>query len=241
MSAEIVEPTANGYFSPWDEYRQHPGQVALGKWKDIQDFYVGIVLANEASLMQYLKAPIVNQKIRQQLLASVGQSQYGIEAARRLCNYLSSITSLVDHTRNILRNYDGSDFESMYKERVQSVKGLGESTFLKDLRNYTVHYRLPPIGYIVSSTKIFDRNEPFIPLIYSGDLSDYHGWSKSSKQYMQDHFPEIELIPLVDTYAQSINDLYSWMFDQFDAIHGDDVAESERIKLRILNGKSESP
>ena len=223
--------------SPWDEYRQHPGQVALGKWVDVQNFYHGVVIKNEILLLQYLKAPIVSKKIRKQIFKSIGQSNYGIEATRRLYNYISSISSLADHTRNLLIDYKTSSFETEYLSRLSRVTELNEFAFLKDLRNYAAHYKIPPIGYIIGTTNILGRNEAFLPVIYTGDLFDYDNWSTGSKQYMKVNFTEIELIKLVDVYAQAINELYVWMFDQFISIHGKDVNDSEKIKQVIIEGQ----
>jgi hypothetical protein len=223
--------------SPWDEYRQHPGQVALGKWVDVQNFYHGVVIKNEILLLQYLKAPIVSKKIRKQIFKSIGQSNYGIEATRRLYNYISSISSLADHTRNLFKDYKTSSFETEYLSRLSRVTELNEFAFLKDLRNYAAHYKIPPIGYIIGTTNILGRNEAFLPVIYTGDLFDYDNWSMGSKQYMKVNFTEIELIKLVDVYAQAINELYVWMFDQFGSIHGKDVNDSEKIKQRIIEGQ----
>lgn len=225
------------YLSPWDEYRQHPGQIALGKWRGIDDFYHGIVIKNEVLLLEYLKAPIVSKKIRKKLLGSVSESHYRIEATRRLQNYLLSISSLADHTRNLVKDYQGSAFENEYKNKLHEVISLGEFYFLKDMRNYAAHYKIPPIGYIISTTRIFDRREAFLPVIYIGDLFEYDGWSEGSMRYMKDNDAEIELIPLVDVYAQAINGLYLWMFDQFNSLHGEDVYESERVKGRIIESQ----
>ena len=89
MEDEFIRELINSVgSSPWDDYRQHPGQVALGKWVDVQNFYHGVVIKNEILLLQYLKAPIVSKKIRKQIFKSIGESNYGIEATRRLYNRL---------------------------------------------------------------------------------------------------------------------------------------------------------
>lgn len=237
MEDESIREIIDTISSPWDEYRQHPGQIALYKWVDIQDFYHGIVIKNEISLLYYLKAPILNKKIRKQIFKSVGESNYRIEATRRLYNYISSISSLADHTRNLMNDYKGSDFEKEYSARLKLVIELSEFTFLKDLRNYAAHYSIPPIGYIIGTSNILDRNEAFLPVIYSGDLFDYERWSSKSKQYIKDNFPQIELIPLIEVYAHAINALYLWLFEQFNLMHGTDVENSEKIKEKIINSQ----
>lgn len=224
--------------SPWDEYRNHPGQVVLGRWKDIQDFYHGVVITNEILLLQYLTAPIKSKKIRNKLFKTMGESHYGIETTRRLYNYISSISSLADHTMRLSKDYEGSDFYCEYKNRLSQVNQLSEFAFLKDLRNYAAHYQIPPIGYIIGTNRLIDRKESFLPVIYTGDLFDYEGWSKGSKQYMIDNFPEIELIKLVHTYAQAINGFYVWFFEQFDSIHGKEVQASELVKEKIIKSQS---
>ena len=237
MRDKTVKELMGSISSPWDEYRNHPGQVALLKWSDIQDFYSGIVVKNELLLMQYLKAPIESDDVRERLFESMGESEYRVEATRRLYNYVSSISSLADHTMRLIKDYEGSKFDKKYKERLQKVIQYSEFAFLKDLRNYAAHYQIPPIGYIIGTNRLLGRKESFLPVIYTGDLFDYEGWSKVSKQYMIDNFPEIELIKLVNTYAQSINGLYAWFFKQFNSIHGKELKESELIKRRIIDGQ----
>lgn len=236
MEDESIREIVDSVSSPLDEFDKHPGQIALGKWVDVQDFYHGVVIKNEVLLLHYLKAPIVSKKIRKQIFKSIGESNYGIEATRRLYNYISSISSLADYTRNLLKDYKGSSFEAEYLVKLSHVTELNEFAFLKDLRNYASHYKIPPIGYIIGTMNILGRNQAFLPLIYTGDLFDYDKWSNGSKQYMKDNFPEIELIPLVNKYAQAINELYIWIFDQFNSIHGKDVKNSEKVKQKIVDG-----
>lgn len=238
MEDESIREIVDSVSSPWDEYRKHPGQIALRKWVDIQDFYHGVVIRNEIFLLEYLKAPILSRKVRNRLLKSIGESQYRVESTRRLYNYVSSIASLADHTINLLKDYEGSKFEVEYVAKLRLVTELDEFAFLKDLRNYAAHYKIPPIGYIIGTTNILGKNEAFSPVIYTGDLFDYDSWSKKSKQYMKDNFPEIELIKLVNVYAQVINGLYVWMFKQFNSIHGKDVNDSEKIKQEIIEKQS---
>jgi len=237
MEDESIRRLIDSASSPWDEYRLHPGQVALQKWADVKDFYQGVVIANEIILLNYLKAPIESGKIRKRLIKSAGESQYRVEATRRLYNYLSSIASLADHTRNLLKSYEGQEFAVEYATRLRLVTGLKEFAFLKDLRNYAAHYQIPPIGYIVGTSNLIDSDVAFLPLIYTGDLFDYDGWSTGSKRYMKENFPNIELIKLVSVYAQSINDLYEWLFEQFGKLHGNDLEDSEILKHKIINNQ----
>lgn len=235
MKDESVRELMGSISSPWDEYRNHPGQAALYRWADIQDFYRGVVIKNEILLLGYLNAPVKSKKIRKRLFKEVGESEYRIEATRRLYNYVSSISSLADHTRRLMGDYEDSDFSHAYGEKLNQVTKLGEFAFLKDLRNYAAHFQIPPIGYIIGTNNLIDINQAFLPVIYSGDLLDYGGWSKASKEYILSTFPQIELVDLVNVYAQAINELYLWFFDQFNNLHGDDVKASELVKDAIIN------
>lgn len=237
MEVDSIRELMGSISSPWDEYRNHSGQIALQKWVDVQDFYHGIVIKNEILLLEYLKAPVQSKKVRSKLFKTMGESEYRIEATRRLYNYVSSISSLADHTMRLLKDYEKSKFGQEYNTRLSKITQLDEFAFLRDLRNYAAHYQIPPIGYIIGTNKLIDRKESFLPVIYTGDLFDYVSWSKGSKQFMIDNFPEIELIKLVNTYAQAINGLYVWFFKQFDSIHGKEVKASELIKDRIVKSQ----
>lgn len=238
MKDESIRQLMDSSSSPWDEYYDHSGQIALRKWIDIQDFYHGIVIKNEILLLEYLKGPIRSEGVRNKLFERMGESGYRVEATRRLYNYVSSISSLADHTMRLLKDYGGSRFAEKYKARQQKVTGQNEFAFLKDLRNYAAHYQIPPIGYIIGTNRIIGSKGAFLPVIYTGDLFDYVSWSKGSQQYMIDNFPQIELIELISVYARSINDLYSWFFKQFDSIHGKDLKASEAIKRKIIKGQT---
>src|ERR1035441_17498 len=67
---------------------------------------------------------------------------------RHLHNFLTSITTLVDHTRNLMReDFIKSEHREEYQNRVNGVFASDPLTqFLQDLRNYITHYAIPHIG-----------------------------------------------------------------------------------------------
>lgn len=222
--------------SPWDEFRNHPGQVARLKWDLLQDFYQDVVRVNGVKLIALSELPQVDKKIRKKLLKEVmrgGGSDYTNEITRLLYNYLASAATLADHCRRVMKTYESTDFYTEYKQKVYKFTQLPEATFLKDLRNYFTHHKIPSIGLSIGDVELGDdfRHEA---LIYTSDLDDSNKWSARSKKYIDDHFPHVYIAGLIKTHLDGLAELYSWIFSQFDDLHGNEFEESLKVKDRIV-------
>jgi hypothetical protein len=124
------------------------------------------------------------------------------ETNRHFHNFLTSITTLVDHTRNLMKE----DFiESQHREEYQGkVKTVFASDplaqFLQDFRNYITHYAIPHIGlekrFHASGTGA-DPGELFIDLDH---LESKFHWSVPSRKFIESNKPKIRMLKLVDDY-----------------------------------------
>lgn len=224
--------------SPWDEFREHPGQVARLRWDLLQDFYQDVVRVNGVKLIVLSELPQIDKKVWKKLLrkASVGQEvDYTGEIARLLYNYVTSAATLADHCRYVMKNYENTEFYSEYEEKISDFKNMPETVFLKDLRNYFAHHKIPSIGLSIGHAKQTLDDFRHEALIYTSDLFDGDKWSARSIRYINDHFPYVYIAGLIKIHLAALADLYSWIFSNFMRLHGEEYAVSLKVKERIIS------
>ncbi len=153
---------------------------------------------------------------------------YYDELFRQLLNYLASISTLIDLSRNHMQPYQTSTFGSEYKNRTLTIKDLPVAAFIKRLRNYLLHHRFPPPG-----VSLILSDEPsassFTVTLNRDTLLKGGGWNKEAKAYIRSKDPLI-LQEAVEEYATAIEGLYEWLFEQFTVVHQHDLIEVNRLK-----------
>jgi hypothetical protein len=111
-----------------------------------------------------------------------------------------------------------------YERRNAIVTELDESRFLRDLRNYLLHFGVAPL----LQTLTFGRGEEaeafhHLLKLNAARLLEHDKWSSRSKRYLGG-FPERDGPVLRDdvvVYATAMQDLYLWLFAQRIPIFND--------------------
>ncbi len=140
--------------------------------------------------------------------------QFQQELLRLLINYGATVSTLVDHSRSFFRRYSGIKPELVreYEDRTRRVTALDVAHFVQGLRNYLLHYRLPPITRSLSFTRE-PNNLSFAIRLDCAVLSAWDGWRAQAKSYLQGR-ESVVLLDAVQDYTSAIQDLYSWIFSQ---------------------------
>lgn len=158
------------------------------------------------------------------------------EVDQRLHNFLASAVSLVDHTRRLTKFFapDVPDIVAKYERRNAIVTELDETSFLRDLRNYLLHFGVAPL----LQTLNFNSGEDAETLdhllkLNAVRLLEHHKWSAQSKRYLVG-FADRDGPVLRDdvvVYATAMQDLFSWLFAQRIAIYNDPRI-NDRFRLK---------
>lgn len=149
------------------------------------------------------------------------------ELDQRLHNQLASAVSLVDHTRRLLAYYD-SDVPTMvaeYTQRNAVVMAMKETSFLRDLRNYLLHYGVPPVVQSLALGPVGEGGGTGHSIKLSASrLLEWDGWKKRSRDYLSS-FADRDGPVLgqdVAAYANAMSSLFTWLFQQRQTVHNDD-------------------
>jgi len=182
---------------------------------------------NYKSLLDYLNK-LANPEFvitSEKKTVSDTESILHIELTRHTHNYLASGASLVEHTRNLMKqSYSDTDLFSEYKVRIQEqFANCPTSSFLKDLRNYMLHKgTLPGIIKIEASNVVVSHYR-----LKRLKLNSYRKWSASSKVFLAEQTEDIDLIPVVTFYNSKIVRFHNWLNSELKKYHQNDLSKFE--------------
>lgn len=151
------------------------------------------------------------------------------EVDQRLHNELASAVSLIDHTRRHLE-YFKSDVPVIfaeYEKRNLTIKNMNETKFLRNMRNYLLHYGTAPM---VQSFNLISGGHSF--MLNAASLLKWSGWNVEMREYLSTFGDRAG--PLlgqeVTVYANAMLNMFSWLFEQRLALFNDpDILNRFRI------------
>jgi hypothetical protein len=202
----------------------------LGAGKDRWDVVRrswSIFVRNTTELIDLLKIPATNIAFSLQLMNDDQEVMpFWQELDQRLHNQVAGAVSLVDHTRRLL-DYYATDFPTMvaeYKRRNEGVTEMSEAAFLRDLRNYLVHYGTAPVIQSLALGQINDVGMSGHSLkLSSKSLLEWGGWKARSRDYLST-FADRDGPVLgkdVAAYANVMSELFRWLFEQRPVVNSD--------------------
>lgn len=145
---------------------------------------------------------------------------FSTRLAQWLFNYLSSLAALVDHTRNTIQaSALAVDRREEYDRRVQkNFRDSPRASFLKQLRNYMLHDRLPTtIARWDETGEGSDDISNSDVMLELGSMTQWDGWSPASRAFMESEGSRTRLLPLVSRYADAVFALYGWLLPELEA------------------------
>ncbi len=159
------------------------------------------------------------------------------EVARLLHNYVSAVFSLVEATRKFARkHYADTDLIKDYENRVKDdFDEAPLHRFLQDLRNYTLHYRLPATRAVSG----FKRREDGGTDSYNSfklnveKLRKWNSWKARAREYIKDLGSEADLADIIEAYEPVVTDFHGWFSDRINAEHAEALNELFDLETRM--------
>lgn len=157
------------------------------------------------------------------------------EVARLLHNFVASVQSLIDHTRISARSLyaDAPPHLAEYQGRIDSTfKEDPLSQFVRGLRQYSLHYRLPFIGWVMSfSSPVQTASQAFF--LNTSVLREFDGWPGPAKKFLADAGDRIDLIDVLSRYRDSVKDFYIWFEDDVRDLHSEAIQQVRRYEEEL--------
>lgn len=208
---------------------------ALPEWKRVRrvlhfDMSVRLFERNAAELLAALDAltrdprtfHLVQVSDRAALDAVLEQVVY------LLHNFVAAALTLVDHTRVLHQDlYADSELFPDYQDEVSKrFATVPLIQFVKCLRQFAQHVRLPHVSFNVS----IERGAAPVRkiLLAKADLMESSLWSAQAKKYLATAADLIDLEEVVRGYGDAVRDFYSWMKQRQTEIHKQDLEAVEK-------------
>ena len=143
---------------------------------------------------------------------------------RYIFNFLASTSALIDSCRNVMSFYKETIIYEHYKQRVkEQFSNNSIAVFIKDFRNYQMHYKIP-FPCLSSNEKVsFETYE----------LKQYDNWTKLSEEFIKTQGDFIILKPLFETYFKMIEPFYMGIYAELTQYHKQDFKETIELSAKI--------
>ncbi|OXR46705.1 hypothetical protein B7C42_01681 [Nocardia cerradoensis] len=165
---------------------------------------------------------------------------YDVEVMRRFHNYVASVATLRDVQRATHRKLwpdrvspDDSQNQKtvweveIYSPKAEEVFGSDSIKFLFDLRNFTVHYSIPPLT--LGTTIRWEGGGPVVQEnkveLKRAELLKYRKWGSAAKRYLKSHEGDIDFLSILEEYSTAAREFYEWFWCQVESKVRGDVDE----------------
>jgi hypothetical protein len=145
--------------------------------------------------------------------------------------------TLVDHTRRLMKGRTGEVTDEFTRRKAELLEHP-EVPFMQDLRNFTLHRKLPFLAHTVSMTNVNKPDQQFESevLLSASDLLDWDGWTARSSMFLASA-GDVELRPVVRKHGEMVSALNIWLFASLiDAIDLAAINELVVERNAILTG-----
>jgi hypothetical protein len=196
------------------------------RWEVVRRSF-GVFRRNTTELIELLNIPATNVAVSLELMGDDRDTTdaFWDELDQRLHNQIAGAVSLVDHTRRFLKYYaaDIPTLVAEYDRRNAIITEMNETAFLRDLRNYLLHYGVAPViqtlelGTTGHSVKLSSAR------LLEWRKKNKKKWSARSNAYLSS-FADSDGPVLgrdVAAYANAMSELFHWLFQQRQAVHND--------------------
>lgn len=149
------------------------------------------------------------------------------EITRFLHNFLASATTLIDHTRVFVDETAlGSQFKAEYQRQIQLMfKNAPHATFVKDLRNLTVHRGFPTSKVQLRMEPPLDNASVSVALMLDvSALKKWGGWTKPSRAMLDGLKTDLVLLEVLSKYHKDIEAFYHWFFERGRCLYGEPIS-----------------
>ena len=142
------------------------------------------------------------------------QREFNAQVTQRLHNYVAASSSLVDHSRHLMKGRSDVIVSRVEAEKLNLI-AHPEIAFIKDLRNYMLHRSLPPVLHRAAMTGLNSStpNSESEVILSAGDLLAWGRWGTAAKAFLREQTESMELRPIVETHGYEMYKFNDWLLD----------------------------
>jgi hypothetical protein len=186
----------------------------------------------------------IGKFLQSSLSAQEVSDDYVNELVRLLHNYLTSVTSMIDAQRVVMRHRwptpgrGQSEFETQdYAAKLRDTFETGEAEFMQKLRNYCTHYSIPVPGL---GTKMSWHQGGPVTVVNTLQLDRdgllrWDEWRAAAKTYLRNQPQRFDFAPIVERYMASARVFFEWFWDEVNRRSAEirDELEAKGVEVQL--------
>jgi len=178
---------------------------------------------------------------------AVAGTQAHREINRLAHNFLCAAMTLVEHTRNFMReHYVGTEVYVLYGNEIRSLFAEDPlSQFVQNLRNYMVHKGLPNSQMFLEMTNnpnATKDNQEFVSGVRYpvATLTKWDKWSAAAKSYMAASGAHIDILKLAVEYNKKTVEFQAWLDEALKSHHQQDLSDLSVLQMQLAQVQSKN-
>lgn len=160
------------------------------------------------------------------------------EFLRLLHNYLSSVYSLIQHTLTFRDKLKNDKFKKFYNTEASKFKIDEIMGFVKDLRRYAQHYKVPlskaSVSFKAGGMEVGRGTFKQELLLDKKELLKWGRWTAPSKKYLDKQAKDINLRDLMAEYYNKIQTFYKEIYSKISQLYEKEIKEFVTIEREII-------
>lgn len=204
---------------------EHPGYREYVELQALELSITAVFIPNLRELLALLEAASTNEELAIELIQNVHEptvrDQFHAQMTQRLHNYLAGAHNLRDHVRRLMRDRTGPIAEE-FERRKAALLQNPEVAFMADLRNYTLHRKLPFFAHTLSMTKVNtpERVMESEVQLNVAELLEGDRWTAPSRDYLKSQGDAVALRPVVHKHGELVFHLNTWLHNELSSHAG---------------------
>lgn len=176
----------------------------VGKLIDIPEEFKKIIVIESIKETEY-----IYEKNCSELIDNLSYSEETRkDLKRKMHNFLTANSTIIDHTRILLKNCPEIREEIELKIKKEFANSP-LSNFIKNLRNYITHYSLPlTLRPLKLENKVFKVGNVVFD---KNTLLEWSGWNKQSKVFINESKSELIVADIITEHYNKMVSFYNWI------------------------------
>lgn len=217
-----------------DEIVATPGYIARARMEYVKR--IGYVFQGNVADYKALVARLQDPGVSLPIFATGNEGAHDLvlsEAERLLHNVLMALSTRIDQQRAFMnRNFsDDRELTAEYATRIRATFGsYPPADFIRDLRNYLTHHRLP----VAQSSQSISTTTYTVTFILSrGPLLEWKKWKATAQAWLEAQTGDLAIVDLVDGYAKLAGDFDKWLYYRIQDRFAEEISAYDQEAQRF--------
>jgi hypothetical protein len=207
-------------------------------YRILKENYKDLIAANELYVADHsIEQPENSQKL----------DNFLVDFQRLLFNYLAAFISFMNHTEIFVKEMGNPELEKKFDIIMKERKIVEKIDFVKDLRKYLYHYKLP---FPRVETEYFPTHEGLVtitnPFFCKGEVSlrkqqllKWDGFKGISRDFLQGYLGNVIVmvssakIGCVDDCQTATEEVFEWLKDKVADLFRTEIADFLDLKKKF--------